>query len=217
MKLKKIASLALAGIMAVSMLTACGEGTNNSNSGSSSSEPTTTGIVSAVENSIKVVNSDLTIDVKESQFLNDQLKTLLEDHTLKSIKADNCDLITSGIENAFGLNDGTVITMPTFDRATLMGLTSGVTVTAGKDGWYYAVIDKGNVSSATAQTLAAREIAEKMADAANEVAATSSTTSNVFKYNYTMYVSQMNVTDVGDTSVPVIFVALKVSVSLKTI
>ena len=41
MKLKKIASLALAGIMAVSMLTACGEGTNNSNSGSSSSQPTT--------------------------------------------------------------------------------------------------------------------------------------------------------------------------------
>ena len=38
MKLKKIASLALAGIMAVSMLTACGEGT--SNSGSSSSENT---------------------------------------------------------------------------------------------------------------------------------------------------------------------------------
>ena len=29
MKLKKIASLALAGIMAVSMLTACGEGTGN--------------------------------------------------------------------------------------------------------------------------------------------------------------------------------------------
>ena len=36
MKLKKIASLALAGIMAVSMLAACGEGTNNGNSGSSS-------------------------------------------------------------------------------------------------------------------------------------------------------------------------------------
>ncbi len=40
MKLKKIASLALAGIMAVSMLTACGEGTGNGNSGSSSSQPT---------------------------------------------------------------------------------------------------------------------------------------------------------------------------------
>ena len=41
MKLKKIASLMLAGIMAVSMLAACGEGnTINENPGSSSSEPT---------------------------------------------------------------------------------------------------------------------------------------------------------------------------------
>ena len=39
MKLKKIASLALAGIMAVSMLAGCKDG-GNSNSGSSSSEPT---------------------------------------------------------------------------------------------------------------------------------------------------------------------------------
>ena len=49
MKLKKIASLALAGIMAVSMLTACGEGTGNGNSGSSSSQPTApTGYTSSV-------------------------------------------------------------------------------------------------------------------------------------------------------------------------
>ena len=33
MKLKKIASLALAGIMAVSMLTACGESGNGNNGG----------------------------------------------------------------------------------------------------------------------------------------------------------------------------------------
>ena len=38
MKLKKIASLMLAGIMAVSMLAACGEGKGNGNSGSSSSQ-----------------------------------------------------------------------------------------------------------------------------------------------------------------------------------
>ena len=49
MKLKKIASLALAGIMAVSMLTACGEGTNNGDSGSSSSQPTTASVVSTVK------------------------------------------------------------------------------------------------------------------------------------------------------------------------
>ena len=46
MKLKKIASLALAGIMAVSMLTACGEGT--SNSGSSSENTNTTSGYSAM-------------------------------------------------------------------------------------------------------------------------------------------------------------------------
>ena len=40
MKLKKIASLMLAGIMAVSMLAACGEGNGNSSSSSSSSQPT---------------------------------------------------------------------------------------------------------------------------------------------------------------------------------
>ena len=41
MKLKKIASLALAGIMAVSMLTACGDSTtNNTDDNSSSSQPT---------------------------------------------------------------------------------------------------------------------------------------------------------------------------------
>ena len=40
MKLKKIASLMLAGIMAVSMLAACGEGNGNSPSSSSSSQPT---------------------------------------------------------------------------------------------------------------------------------------------------------------------------------
>ena len=43
MKLKKIASLALAGIMAVSMLTACGEGGNGSSSSSSENTTPATG------------------------------------------------------------------------------------------------------------------------------------------------------------------------------
>ena len=42
MKLNKIASLALAGIMAVSMLAGCGEGNGNGNSGSSSENTNTT-------------------------------------------------------------------------------------------------------------------------------------------------------------------------------
>ena len=47
MKLKKIASLALAGIMAVSMLAGCGEGIGNS--GSSSRIPTVTGYSASVQ------------------------------------------------------------------------------------------------------------------------------------------------------------------------
>ena len=45
MKLKKIASLALAGIMAVSMLAGCKDGTNQEDPSSSSQVPTTANIV----------------------------------------------------------------------------------------------------------------------------------------------------------------------------
>ena len=77
MKLKKIASLMLAGIMAVSMLAGCKSGsTNNGNAGSSSSQPTTTGVVAAVESGIKSWNSDLEIDVKSSGTFNDAIDAL---------------------------------------------------------------------------------------------------------------------------------------------
>ena len=76
MKLKKIASLMLAGIMAVSMLAACGEGKGNSSSSSSSSQPTTTGVVAAVESGIKSWNSDLEINVKSSGKFDDAIDAL---------------------------------------------------------------------------------------------------------------------------------------------
>ena len=72
MKLKKIASLMLAGVMAVSMLTACGNngGTGNGNNGNENPDPTpaTTSVVDAVNkgqsaaNAVKIdftVNSEL--------------------------------------------------------------------------------------------------------------------------------------------------------------
>ena len=55
MKLKKIASLMLAGIMAVSMLAACGEGKGNDNgAGSSSSEQTSSGYAASILNDTAV-------------------------------------------------------------------------------------------------------------------------------------------------------------------
>ena len=58
MKLKKIASLMLAGIMAVSMLAACGEGTGNNNGGASSSEQTGT------SNAATVLQANLSGDAR---------------------------------------------------------------------------------------------------------------------------------------------------------
>ena len=76
MKLKKIASLALAGIMAVSMLTACGEGTGNGNSGSSSSgnTNTSTGISAEVLN-MSVFRNSKVVTAVDSSSLNDAVKT----------------------------------------------------------------------------------------------------------------------------------------------
>ena len=68
MKLKKIASLALAGIMAVSMLAGCKDG-GNGNSGSSSSENTnTTSNVteSVLAKSSKAVNNVLTVNADDT-------------------------------------------------------------------------------------------------------------------------------------------------------
>ena len=67
MKLKKIASLALAGIMAVSMLTACGEG------GSSSSEPTNP--VTPVTGAASIVNNELNSNKDNISFTDNSILT----------------------------------------------------------------------------------------------------------------------------------------------
>ena len=74
MKLKKIASLMLAGIMAVSMLAACGEGTGNNNGGASSSEPTTTTGYSAKILNLSTLKDLKSISAKDSTMLENAVK-----------------------------------------------------------------------------------------------------------------------------------------------
>ena len=102
MKLKKIASLALAGIMAVSMLAACGEGTNNGNSGSSSSQPTTASVVSTVKNAIADKNSDLVITVEENTALNNAMKKYNEDNANLYLEVDDEDVREDVLDDVFG-------------------------------------------------------------------------------------------------------------------
>ena len=217
MKLKKIASLALAGIMAVSMLAGCnGSSNNGTNPPASSSEPTTTGLVSAVKDAIKIENSNLTVDVKEGTFLNDQLDKLIEDYTLEAIKANTHALIDEGVQIAFGIND--IDDVKNFNNITVGSFDACYDVVdkdTDKTSWYAGVYEFGTVTASTAQTLAAREIAEKMAFFENEVADTGAT--DVKTLSYTMYVAQKNVSKADDSSVPTVFVVLKVDASQKTI
>ena len=60
MKLKKIASLMLAGVMAVSMLSACGEGSGNGNGNEDENKP-----VETVSNAVTYANDMLDSDLKE--------------------------------------------------------------------------------------------------------------------------------------------------------
>ena len=79
MKLKKIASLALAGVMAVSMLTACGEA-NNNNDTQKPTEPDVTPAAgySAIFEDRLSAKSDANISMSDSADLNNALKAALE-------------------------------------------------------------------------------------------------------------------------------------------
>ena len=87
MKLKKIASLALAGIMAVSMLAGCKNG-GNGNSGSSSSEPTNpaTGISTIFYNELSKAAQNA-LKMSDSSELNNALTKIIEDLDTKEIQA----------------------------------------------------------------------------------------------------------------------------------
>ena len=79
MKLKKIASLALAGIMAVSMLTACGEGgKNEGNEGANSQLPATSAAVDYANQTLSAYAKDY-MTYKSSNWLNDELKKVATD------------------------------------------------------------------------------------------------------------------------------------------
>ena len=213
MKLKKIASLMLAGIMAVSMLAACGEGnTINENPGSSSEVPSTSAVVSTVSSVLKTQKSNLTVDVKESPFLNDRLDEIIAKHTLKDIK--NGDYVEDGVNAAFGVTGA-------MDLATnVLNFTNNTYLNSvgfdGEDFWVYAVIDNGDVSATENQILAAKYIADKLnaMNAKDEIVVAAD---EVYNMDATLYVAQRDVTDVGDKDVPVVFAVLKLSIAQKAI
>ena len=120
MKLKKIASLMLAGIMAVSMLAGCKSGSaDNGNAGSSSSQPTTTGVVAAVDAGIKSWNQGLTVSVESSKNMDAAIADLFKKSENKKVSDAE---IVKVLNDVFGSNmknnvNGALLTSTNFTSA----------------------------------------------------------------------------------------------------
>ena len=202
MKLKKIASLALAGIMAVSMLAACGEGTNNGNSGSSSSQPTTASVVGTVKNAIADKNSDLVITVEENTALNNAMKKFNEDDANLYSEVNDKTVRENVLDDVFGnFEDGHRMLDP--DK-----MNTFVNSLMAKDNtlYRYAVVSNGAGSSAdSVRTLAANAIAESMKNLQN-VIGTGKKTVNV---SYTMYVYEGSMVTNDNKTEPYVVAVLK--------
>ncbi|HIV42996.1 MAG TPA: hypothetical protein H9996_02110 [Candidatus Faecalibacterium avium] len=114
MKLKKIASLALAGIMAVSMLAGCGEGISNSGSSSSENTDTVTGYSATLQSKLSAHASDK-ITLSDSNELNNALNyaagfvgnNMITDEFIDDIQA-NHGMVTIVGGTGLGGNDALI-------------------------------------------------------------------------------------------------------------
>ena len=238
MKLKKILSLAAAGVMAVSMLTACGEGASEIVDPTPNPTPSASTVVSTFEDAIKA-HSKATVNVVESEKLNARIDAINDKLTYAEMmpggEADKN--FVDAIASAFGEDE--MIDLMKDEKPADLGCGTH---------WYYAVVDAGAVSGTTALNWAANEIADRMSALEDEYildeymhgvgagvvvggrrgpAHRPSRPSQgvvggvVFEQNvahtadYTMFVKQVNMTATGDTEVPITIAVLKVNVAEK--
>ena len=98
MKLKKIASLMLAGVMAVSMLAGCGEGSSSSSSEPTTPPVTTTGLAAALNDARTKYAKEIGLTYEEDSTLASILSTVAHDKFDK----DPTALETLAGANSFG-------------------------------------------------------------------------------------------------------------------
>ena len=210
MKLKKIASLALAGIMAVSMLTACGEGTGNGNSGSSSSQPTApTGYTSSVLAETNLAKDFVTgtDDSKLNAMVNAvaEMKVnytnatgyklwLLQDSTAWNTAARMMTGAMTDASGMYGLESHDALTKPT----------------EGNDGVYYALY---YIENKYADNLIDSLVADKLDSIAKSVI--NSTNANVNDTDYTVSVAKadMKISETASSTAKDGFVLVGIAVT----
>ena len=206
MKLKKIASLALAGIMAVSMLTACGEGTGNNTNPPASSEQTTSDVVSVVKDAIARENAGLTITVAENSTLNAAMDKFNANpsNVIVNVKyEDIVDVLNDVFGQSFKKTDS-------FAGTTLDKVLNSNTLESGDKTWKYAVYTNGKITADACRTMAANDLASALKDVTNVFDGMDKKSGDtVMNNSYTLYLYEGTVQDANENTVPYIIAVLK--------
>ena len=220
MKLKKIASLMLAGVMAVSMLTACGGSTTNDNEQNNKpEEPTVADVVSDVKAGIKSWNSDLEITVESSKNmdaaikkgadLNTNYKTTEENivNTLNYVFAQKMTVANSDFID----NTGVVTWLNNANSDGNKGYKDGDTAYA------FAVVP---VTNTAFDKNAGDMIGYALRDLKNIVPSKTDNSSNALDYknlnvDYTMYVTAQDATMANNSVVTYVIAVMKADYSAR--
>ena len=102
MKLKKIASLMLAGVMAVSMLAGCNTASNGNDQPTQPEEPTTSNVVAAIQNGIDSHNPNLKVTVANSDMFDQRMDKIFD---TASAHKDDSGFIALNIKDVFNISD----------------------------------------------------------------------------------------------------------------
>ena len=216
MKLKKIASLALAGIMAVSMLTACD--TTSNNQPNVPEEPTASDVVSAVEAGIKSWNSDLEITVKSSDNMDAAIEKVFDTYT--DYKVDE-DVIVEALNTVFGLG-----TFPNGMNRLFSDFVDVSNVVPhlnnnddsysdGDTAWAYTVVP---VTKVAFDTEAGDKIGHALEGLENVVESSSNAGAGKYEYmnvNYTLYVTAEDATMANNNVNSYVIAVLKADYSAR--
>lgn len=233
MKLKKIVSLALAGIMAVSMLTACGEGDSNSTVTPPVDNTTPTGLSAQLgAEASDLTNSKVTF--ADSTALNNALKHAvgnIGDRTISEAFIRNLNNVSYvGDVNNWGAVSAAVGVLEDdmdvdVDMAAAVGTFDGVRVTVDNLNPTIAQYDDNNyntvmlfaVDSGVEMTSIIEQLSNLIDDDMDDLVTSFNTTSNTddqheVSYHYTCSVASTSKTFVdADTTFGVTFVAVEIN------
>ena len=191
MKLKKIASLALAGIMAVSMLAGCKDGTNQEDPSSSSQVPTTANIVTYANDALTGAQKNV-YTFHDNAELNTALQAVATDKTkCTAKKIEDASMQMSYEPNKGDLTSavkGKLSGSLTFqDDYTIFGQASQIPTNNGKTLSY---IETSMMSGELSEKAVAEITAEYFARFMNKLASSATKT---YKYDYTADISAIKV------------------------